>query len=225
MDQEIQTCARNLRLDLSRMPGCCSGLITAPNAEQKIGFTPSLQETIFPFRCINNTLYFQAAFCSTYSFPLDHFHFIWVLLQSCGLLCHCRHAFSFAAACQKTFSPQEAFVRTHSGSCNSFIAGSHLWLNSFKACTGMSINLSIWIQINRVLLSAYLFFSHASVQYWAIQTVCWIFHCQEGFKVSIPHNASSFFLLLWPGGGKMECQLFNHPESKRWTQCNHVRMN
>lgn len=59
------------------------------------------------------------------------------------------HAYSFSTACQKTFSPQESFVRTHSESCNSFIAGYHLWLNSFKAFTEMSINLSIWIQINQ----------------------------------------------------------------------------
>lgn len=59
------------------------------------------------------------------------------------------HAYSFSTACQKTFGPQESFVRTHTESCNSFIAGYHLQFNSFKAFTGMSINLSIWIQINQ----------------------------------------------------------------------------
>lgn len=130
-----------------------------------------------------------------------------------------------STACQKTFSLQEAFVRTHSGSCNSFIAGSHLWLNSFKACTGMSINLSIWIQINWSFWVPIFSFPVLLYNTEPFRQTVEYFIVKKGFKVSTLNNASSFFLLLWPVGGKMECQLFNHPESKRWTQCNHVRMN
>lgn len=147
MDQELQTCAwRNFRLDLSAVPGCCYVLLTALQSTVEnwvhTQFTRKHFSHSNALRILSTFSCFQFhLLLPTRSFSLK----LWPIIKLWASMLLQTHAYSFSTACQKTFAPQESFVRTQSESWNSFIAGYHLWLNSFKAFTRMSINLSIWI--------------------------------------------------------------------------------
>lgn len=137
------------------------------------------------------------------------------------VLCRCRHTLiHFPLPVRKHSAHKCLLCRTHFWSCNSFIAGYHLWLHPLKAFTGMSIYLPIWIQISSffwMLLSPSPMLLHNTEP------------LRQPVEYSINKKASKspYYIMphLWPVGGRMECQLFNHPESKQRTQCNCVRMN
>lgn len=137
------------------------------------------------------------------------------------VLCHCRHMLiHFPLPVRKHSAHKCLLCRTHFWSCNSFIAGYHLWFHSLKAFTGMSINLPMWIQINS-------FFWLPLPPFPMLLYNTELLRQPVEYSINKKASKPPYYIMphIWPVGGRMECQLFNHPESKQRTQCNCVHMN
>lgn len=137
------------------------------------------------------------------------------------VLCHCRHMLiHFPLPVRKHSAHKCLLCRTHFWSCNSFIAGYHLWFHSLKAFTGMSINLPMWIQINS-------FFWLPLPPFPMLLYNTELLRQRVEYSINKKASKPPYYIMphIWPVGGRMECQLFNHPESKQRTQCNCVHMN